>query len=370
MSPDERVRFVDLGAQIESLQPGLTAAIEAVVAEGAFIMGPELGRFEAEFGAYCGVAHAIGVDSGMSAIELPLRFLDLRPGDEVVTQANTYVATVSAIVEAGGKPVIVDCDERGGIDVAALEASITERTRAIVPVHMYGRIGEIDAVKALAVQRDISIVEDACQAHGAILDGRRAGSFGDAAAFSFYPGKNLGAFGDGGVVVTSRDEIGAWIRMVRNYGQEQKYDHRVLPLNRRLDSIQATVLRIKLGRLDEWNQRRQLVADAYRERLRELPLEIPPEEAPGRHVYHLFAVQADERDDLQCALQDRGVETGIHYPIPVHLLRAFEDLGYAPGSMPRAEDRARRMLSLPIYPEMPMAAVDRVSEAISSFFAA
>jgi dTDP-4-amino-4,6-dideoxygalactose transaminase len=280
------------------------------------------------------------------------------------------VATVSAIVEAGGKPVIVDCDERGGIDVVALEASITDRTRAIVPVHMYGRIGEIDAVKAIASRRGIAIVEDACQAHGAVLDGRRAGSFGDAAAFSFYPGKNLGAFGDGGLVATSRDEIAAWIRMVRNYGQEEKYDHRVLPLNRRLDTIQAAVLRIKLACLDEWNQRRQLVADAYRERLGGLPLEVPPEEPPGRHVYHLFAVLTDDRDDLQRALQDRGVETGIHYPIPVHLLRAFEDLGYGQGSMPTAEDRARRMLSLPIYPEMPIASVDRVSEAVSGFFAA
>jgi dTDP-4-amino-4,6-dideoxygalactose transaminase len=364
----QRVPFVDLRGQIDSLQPELSAAISGVVAEAAFILGPDVASLEQEFAGFCGVAQAIGVDSGLSALELGLRALQLQPGDEVVTQANTYIATISAIREAGARPVIVDCDERGGIDVVALEAAITPRTRAVVPVHMYGRICDVEDVVALGARSGFAVIEDACQAHGAVLNGRRAGSFGDAAAFSFYPGKNLGAFGDGGMLVTSRSDIGEWVAKVRNYGQVQKYDHRLPALNRRLDTIQAAVLRVKLPRLDGWNARRELLADAYRERLRDLPLDVPPEDAPGRHVYHLFVVRTEERDRLQQHLAARDIETGIHYPTPVHRLPVYDDLGYADGVFPRAEARARVMLSLPMYPEMPMSAVDQVSDAIKDFF--
>ncbi|MFY9613930.1 MAG: DegT/DnrJ/EryC1/StrS family aminotransferase [Candidatus Dormiibacterota bacterium] len=362
------VRFVDLKAQIAELQPEVSEAIASVVASAAFILGPDVARFEEEFAAYCDVPHAIGVDSGLSALELALRALQLRPGEEVITQANTYVATVSAIEQAGGRPVLVDCDEAGGIDTVALVDAFTDRTRAVMPVHMYGRICDIDDVVRIARAHDVVVIEDACQAHGAVLDGRRAGSFGDAAGFSFYPGKNLGAFGDGGMTVTTSSEIADWVRKVRNYGQETKYVHELPPLNRRLDTIQAAVLSVKLRRLDDWNRRREWVADAYRERLAEVPVELPQEGAPGRHVYHLFPLQTDSRDALQEHLGEAGIETGIHYPIPVHRLPVYESLGYPEGAFPTAEAAARRMLSLPMYPEMPIEAIDRVSEAVTDFF--
>jgi dTDP-4-amino-4,6-dideoxygalactose transaminase len=362
------VPFVDLQAQIRTIESDVMEAISGVVASGAFILGPELQLFEQEYAEYCGVPYAVGVDSGLSAIELSLRALDLRPGDEVITQANTYVATVSAIREAGGRAVIVDCDERGGIDVGAMEAAMTDRTRAIVPVHMYGRICDIDAVSQVAGRSEVTVIEDACQAHGAVVDGRRAGAFGDVGAFSFYPGKNLGAFGDGGMIVGRSGRIPDWVRQVRNYGQVEKYDHRQLPLNRRLDPLQAAVLRVKLRHLDAWNRKRELLADAYRERLVDQPVAVPPEEAPGRHVYHLFQIELDNRDALRSALLAQGIETGIHYPTPVHRLSAFSDLGYQEGAFPRAEAHAKRTLSLPMYPEMPMAAIDLVTEAIERFF--
>ncbi|HEV3235000.1 MAG TPA: DegT/DnrJ/EryC1/StrS family aminotransferase [Candidatus Dormibacteraeota bacterium] len=362
------VRFVDLQAQIAELQPEVSEAIASVVASAAFILGPDVARFEQEFAAYCDVPHAVGVDSGLSALELALRALQLRPGDEVITQANTYVATVSAIEQAGGRPVLVDCDEAGGIDTAALANAFTDRTRAVMPVHMYGRVCDIDDVVRIAKAHDVVVIEDACQAHGAVFDGRRAGTFGDAAGFSFYPGKNLGAFGDAGMMVTSSSEIADWVRKVRNYGQETKYVHELPPLNRRLDSIQAAVLSVKLRRLDDWNRRREWVADAYRERLAEAPVELPQEGAPGRHVYHLFPLQTDSRDALQEHLGEAGIETGIHYPIPVHRLPVYESLGYAEGAFPTAEAAARRMLSLPMYPELSIEAIDRVSEAVTDFF--
>ena len=362
------VRFVDLQAQLESLQPDINDAIGAVVADAAFILGPDVAHFEEEFAAYCGVPYAVGVDTGLSALELSLRSLGLAPGDEVITQANTFVATLSAIEEAGGRPVLVDCDEAGGIDVVALAGAFSERTRAVMPVHMYGRIGEIDEVVRLAHEHGAAVIEDACQAHGAVLDGRRAGSFGAAAAFSFYPGKNLGALGDGGVMVTADAGTADWVGKVRHYGQEAKYDHRLPPLNRRLDTLQAAVLRVKLRRLDDWNHRREWLADAYRERLADLPIELPGEEVAGRHVYHLFVVQTDDRDRLQAALTGEGIETGIHYPTPVHRLAVYQGLGYADGDFPRAEARARRMLSLPMYPELPISGVERVTEAVSAFF--
>ena len=236
------VLFVDLRAQVEALEPALSEAIASVISRTAFILGAEVAELEHEFADYCGVSRAVGLDSGFSALELGLRALDVGPGDEVITQANTFCATVSAIMQAGGTPVLVDCDERGGIDPAALEASIGDRTRAVIPVHLFGRIGDIDAVLEVASRLGLLVLEDACQAHGALLDGRRAGSFGDAAAFSFYPGKNLGAFGDAGMLVAGTGKVVDWVARVRHYGQARKYDHRVLPLNRRLDTIQAAVL--------------------------------------------------------------------------------------------------------------------------------
>ena len=358
------VRFVDLQAQIRSLQPALNDAIRAVVDRGDFILGKDVLLFEQEFASYCGVPHAVGLDSGLSALELALRALHVGPGDEVITQANTFIASVGAILAVGARPVLVDCDENGAIPPPAVGAALTPRTRAIMPVHLFGRICDIEPIVTLAERAGIPVVEDACQAHGAVLHDRRAGSFGVAAAFSFYPGKNLGAFGDGGMLVTSSPEIDETVRQLRNYGQRAKYQHVTLPLNHRLDTMQAAVLRVKLPHLDDWNARRQYLADAYREHLEGLPLRTAPADIAGRHIYHLFVVESEQRDALREGLTARGIETGIHYPTPLHLQAALQDLGYSRGAFPNAEQLAVHSLSLPMYPEMELNQVERVVGAI------
>ncbi len=365
-----RVRFVDLVAQTRSLEPGLSAALAGVLERGDFILGADVDCFEQEFAAYCGVAHAVGVDSGLSALELALRAAGVGPGDEAITQANTFIATVSAIQAVGARPVLTDCDLRGGMDPAAVAAALSPRTRAILPVHLFGRLGEIDAILALAAPRNIAVIEDACQAHGATWQGRRAGSFGLAAAFSFYPAKNLGAFGDAGMLVTSSRELAAQARALRNYGQRAKHEHVTLPMNRRLDTLQAAVLRVKLPHLDRWNARRQYLADAYREHLKGLPLAVPPPDPPGRHVYHLFVVEADARDALRASLAEADVETGIHYPVPPHLQPVLQGLGWKAGAFPVGERLAGRIFSLPMYPELPVEHVERVAATVRRHFQA
>lgn len=366
----ERVRFVDLQAQIATLQPGLSEAMAAVLDRGDFILGRDVGEFEREFAEYCGVSHALGVDSGFSALELILRGLGIGPGDEVITQANTFIATVSAIREAGAKPVLIDCDEQGNFDVARVEAAITPATRAVIPVHLYGRIMNINALRELTDSYRLVIIEDACQAHGAILEGARAGSFGRAAAFSFYPGKNLGAFGDGGMIVTDDADLARILNSLRNYGQgTSKYVHERDPLNRRLDTLQAAILRVKLPHLDDWNDRRRRAADAYREALRGLPVGLPADGGDGRHVYHLFAIDIDRRDEVRDALAAESIESGIHYPVPCHLQPTFADLGLGPGSFPVSERHAERTLSLPMYPELPMEGVHRVADVLRRLMA-
>ena len=297
------VRFVDLQAQIRGLQPAIDDAIHEVIHRGDFILGQAVTAFEDEWARFCGVKHAVGVDSGLSAIELALRAAGIGQGDEVITQANTFIATVGAVMAVGARPVLVDCDEQGQVDVAAVERAITKRTRAILPVHLYGLIGDIDGILELAGQAGLRVIEDACQAHGAAYRGRRAGSFGWAAAFSFYPAKNLGAFGDAGVLVTDDDDLAEAVRMLRNYGSKAKYEHVAAPLNHRLDTIQAAVLRVKLPHLDGWNDRRQYLADAYREHLSGGAVGLPASTQEGRHVYHLFVVQSAERDAMRAALE-------------------------------------------------------------------
>jgi dTDP-4-amino-4,6-dideoxygalactose transaminase len=358
------VKFVDLQAQIRTLQPALDQAVAEVLGRGDFILGKAVGDFESEWAAYCGVKHAVGLDSGLSALELALRAVGVGSGDEVITQANTFIATAGAIMAVGARPVLVDCDADGQLDVSAVERAITSRTRAIMPVHLYGRICDVDRVLELAGRTRIPVIEDACQAHGAIYRGRRAGSFGLAAAFSFYPAKNLGAFGDGGMLVTNDDEVAATVRTMRNYGSKAKYEHVALPLNHRLDTIQAALLRVKLPHLDAWNARRQYLADAYREHLAGGPVGLPRGAEEGRHVYHLFVVQTPHRDWLRAALATDGIETGIHYPIPLHAQPVLKTLDYRPGAFPNAERLAAQSLSLPMYPEMPVADLERVVAAI------
>jgi dTDP-4-amino-4,6-dideoxygalactose transaminase len=362
--PEATVRFVDLRAQLRALEPELTAAMQAVVRRGDFVLGDEVLRFESDFASYCGVHHAVGVDSGFSALELALRALEIGPGDEVITQANTFIATVGAILAVGARPILADCDRYGAMDPAAVEARLSPRTRAIIPVHLFGRICDMDRILSLAAAAGADVIEDACQAHGATWRGQRAGSFGVAAAFSFYPAKNLGGFGDGGMVVTNVPALAEKVQILRHYGQRAKYVHLTTPLNRRLDTLQAAVLRVKLPHLDRWNARRQSLARAYRRRLAGLPVSLPPADEPGRHVYHLFVIEVEQRDELRAALADAGVETGIHYPIPLHRQPALERLGYRPEAFPQANSLALHSLSLPMYPELPLSQLEWVVESI------
>jgi len=364
VTADGHVSFVDLRAQTRALQPALTAAIQAVLSQGDFVLGEEVERFEQDFAAYCGVRYAVGVDSGLSALELALRAAGIGPGDEVITQANTFIATVGAILAVGARPILADCDRHGAVDPAAISACISPRTRAIIPVHLFGRISDMEAVLALAAAHGLAVIEDACQAHGAVWRGKRAGSFGLAAAFSFYPAKNLGAFGDGGMLITNSSALADTARLLRNYGQRVKYEHEATPLNRRLDTLQAAILRVKLPRLDQWNDRRRQLADIYRERLADLPIGVPASDAGRRHVYHLFVVEVNGRDALRAALASDGIDTGIHYPIPLHRQPVLAPLGYGEGAFPETERLAGASLSLPMYPELPLGHLERVAVAI------
>jgi dTDP-4-amino-4,6-dideoxygalactose transaminase len=368
-SDDMRVPLVDLQAQYAALRAEVQAAMARVMERADFILGEEVSRFETEFATYCGVEHAVGVDSGLSALELILRSLDIGPGDEVITAANSFIASASAISHTGARPVLVDVDPATyNIDVAGIERAITPRTRAVMPVHLYGRPAAMEPILALARRRGLWVVEDACQAHGARYRGARVGSLGDAAAFSFYPGKNLGAYGDGGIVVTRHDEIDERVRTLRNYGQREKYRHETVAYNRRLDSLQAAVLRVKLRRLDDWNAARRDHAAAYRRGLAGLPLAFPGAGPGEEPVYHLYVVRTKDRGGLAAQLDARGVATGIHYPLPIHLQPAYAGLGYPCGSFPVTERYAEEILSLPIYPELPAEASAWVCEGVRAFF--
>jgi dTDP-4-amino-4,6-dideoxygalactose transaminase len=365
------VPFVDLRAQYDSIEDDVRAAIDGVIESSEFILGTELDLFEREFADFCGSRHAVGVDSGTSALELALRAFGIGPGDEVITVANTFVATAFAISYTGATPVLVDCDSAtSNLDVSAVEAAITEKTRAIVPVHLYGRPAQMPDVMQLARRHGLVVVEDACQAHGARIDGRRVGSFGDAAAFSFYPGKNLGAYGDGGAVVTSDDRAATALRLLRNYGQREKYRHSTLGYNRRLDTLQAAVLRVKLAHLDEWNDARRGHALRYADLLGGVDgVDLPDDgTAPGlEHVWHLFVIRSPERDALRDHLGARGIQTGIHYPVPVHMQPAFEGAGYGPGAFPETESQAAQVISLPMYPELTPDDIAYVAGAVGEF---
>ena len=333
---------------------------------GASILGRELEDFEREFAAYCGSRHAIGVGSGLDALTLALQARGIGPGDEVITAANTFIATALAVSRVGATPVLADCDERDfNLDPDAMEKAITPRTRAVIPVHLYGQLASIDAILDVARRRHLFVLEDAAQAHGAAKEGRHAGSFGDAGAYSFYPAKNLGAFGDGGLVVTDDDRLAAHIRMLRDYGQRKKYQHEVVGTNSRLDTLQAAVLRVKLPALDRRNEARRAAADGYRRRLSRLPLVLPrPPEERSRHVYHLYVVRVASRDQVQQRLAAAGIRTGIHYPQPIHFQEAYRHLGVGPGTYPVAERLAGEVLSLPMFPSLTDEQIDRVGSAL------
>jgi dTDP-4-amino-4,6-dideoxygalactose transaminase len=363
------VLFVDVRTTYDAQRAQIDAAMTGVLEHGDFVLGDAVAAFEEAFAAYCGAGHAVGVDSGFSALELILRAHGIGPGDEVVTAANTFVATVGAIDSAGARPVLVDITpDTYTMDPAAVAAAITPATRAIVPVHLYGQPADMDAITAIAARHGLLVVEDACQAHGAMHKARRTGVLGDAAAFSFYPAKNLGAFGDGGMVVTDDPAIADIVRKLRNLGSAEKYRHDIKGFNRRLDTLHAAVLSVKLTRLDRDNASRRRTAALYGGLLAGLPLRLPHTRADAKHVHHLYVIETSDRDALRRHLTAVGVATGIHYPIPIHLQPAYHFLAHGTGSFPATEAGAARILSLPMYPDMPLAGVAHTAGWITRFY--
>jgi dTDP-4-amino-4,6-dideoxygalactose transaminase len=347
------VPFVDLRAQYRAIQKETIAGLLDTLDSMDLLLGPNVRAFEAEFAAYCQAKYAVGVGNGTDALYLALRACGVRAGDEVITVSHTFFATAEAIVQLGAVPVFVDVDPNTlTMDPERLPAAISPRTRAIVPVHLYGQMADMDAIMGIARPRGLVVVEDACQAHGAEDHGRRAGSMGDAAAFSFYMSKNLGAYGDGGAVTTSSRAIADEIRVLRDHGSSRKYEHDEFGVNSRLDEIQAVVLRTKLRYLDSWNESRRANAETYRQLLAGLAVQPPIERPETRHVFHLFVVQSDDRDWIKSSLQDRGVSTGVHYPIPVHRQPACRGVGRIAGSLEVTESLSSRILSLPMYAEL------------------
>jgi dTDP-4-amino-4,6-dideoxygalactose transaminase len=363
VSTSAKVPFLDLGVQLAAIRPEVDATVKGVLDSQHFVLGEEVAAFEHEFAAYCGARECIGVESGLGALELALRAAGIGPGDEVITVANTFIATALAVSAVGAKPVLVDADPRTYLmEPHAVEAAITPRTRAIIPVHLYGQTVDMDPLMRLAERHGLFVLEDACQAHGARYHGRRAGGIGHAAAFSFYPGKNLGAAGDGGAVTTNDPELAERVRMLRNYGAKIKYHHDAIGFNRRLDSIQAAILRVKLPHLDEWNAARRRVAAAYAERLADLPVVLPTVGAGNEPIWHLYVIRAADRDMLQCRLAEAGVDTGLHYPIPMNEQKAYPE--FHGQRFPVSEGLARQCLSLPMFAEMTEAQLDTVTSAL------
>jgi dTDP-4-amino-4,6-dideoxygalactose transaminase len=361
-----QVPFVDLAAQYASIEGEVNAAIQQALSRTDFILGRDVTLFEEEFAAFCDVEHAIGVDSGTSALELCLRAFGIGAGDEVITAANTFIATALSISYTGATPVLVDMDpDNYNIDVSRIEEAITERTRAIMPVHLYGQTADMDPIMEIARKYELKVIEDACQAHGARYKGRRAGSIGHAAAFSFYPAKNLGAYGDGGAVVTNDEEVYRSIRMLRDYGQTEKYHHVLRGYNRRLDTLQAACLRVKLKYMDSWNAARGQHAALYNRLLAGTQVVTPVEMDYAQSVWHLYVIRVGDRAALKANLGNRGISSGIHYPVPIHLQQAYSDLGYARGDFPVTEEYAGQILSLPMYAELTPEMVEYVAESVA-----
>lgn len=353
-----KVPFLDLGSQYQALKKDILPAVENVFAGTRFILGEEVRRFEDEFARYLGAKHAVGLASGTDALHLALRAVGVGPDDEVITVANTFIATALGIWQAGAKPVLVDClPDTYNIDPEAVARAVTKRTKAIIPVHLYGQAADMDAIMAVARKHNLKVVEDACQAHGAWCGARRAGMIGDIGCYSFYPGKNLGAYGDGGAIATDNPVLAAKMRMLRDYGQPEKYRHIEKGFNSRLDGVQAAVLLAKLPHLDRWNAARAVHAAEYGRRLAgvagiALPVARGATGDRLSHVYHLYVVRVADRDGVRKKLDAAGIQSGIHYPIPIHLQQAFADLGYKPGAFPVTERYAGGILSLPMFPEL------------------
>ncbi|MBI4566101.1 MAG: DegT/DnrJ/EryC1/StrS family aminotransferase [Planctomycetes bacterium] len=362
------IPLIDVRAAQESLHHEISEAVERVLRSGRFVQGAEVARFEERFASYCEAKFAIAVDSGTAALHLALLACCLRAGDEVLTSPFTFVATGTAILHAAMRPAFSDIlPDTLTLDPDRIEAALTSRTRAVVPVHLFGRIAEMERIRAIAERRGLFVIEDACQAHGARRGARTAGAWGHATVFSFYPSKNLSAIGDGGIVVTDDEKTAAEVRLRRDHGRTSKYEHGVLGWNYRMDEVQAAALSVKLDHLDRWNRQRQDLAGRYHERLSNLPLQLPPPSSDA--VWHLYVVRTPRRDALRAHLDRRGIETGIHYPCPLHRMPVFSDLGYEEGRFPEAERAAREVLSLPLYPQLGAGGVDRIASEVRAFFA-
>ncbi|MFZ1947443.1 MAG: DegT/DnrJ/EryC1/StrS family aminotransferase [bacterium] len=348
-----KVPFVDLKSQYQAIKPGIDSAIGSVVQDAAFVGGKYVEAFEKQFAEMCGCRHAVGVSSGTSALHLAMVAMGIGPGDEVVTVANTFLATTEAVTHAGAKFRLVDIKEQTfNIDVGAIAKAMTPKTKAIIPVHLYGQMAEMDAIMDLAARRGLMVIEDACQAQGAEYKGKRAGAWGHAAGFSFYPAKNLGAYGDAGAVTTDDEVVAERVRLYANHGRRSSNDHAVEGFNARLDGIQAAVLSAKLPHLEGWNRMRSEAAARYDRLLAGLDVEVPKQTPGAKHIYHLYVIRVKNRDRVKAEMESRGVGCGLHYPIPLHLLDAYKYLGLGPGSFPATEAAAREILSLPMFAEI------------------
>lgn len=366
------IPFVDLKAQYRSIRTEIDAAIEQVISDTAFVGGKYLAEFEEAFAGFCNVRHCIGVGNGTDAIYIALRALDVGEGDEVITAANSFVATSEAITMSGARVVFADVDEvTHTIDPASVEAKLTSHTRAIIPVHLYGRPADMDPLLALARAHGLWVIEDAAQAHGAIYRGRTAGSMGHVGCFSFYPGKNLGAYGDGGAIVTNNDSLAKRTRMIANHGRIDKYDHEMEGVNSRLDGLQAAILNVKLRHLPEWNTARRRNAALYGRYLRDSGVRTPQDNPDIESVYHLYVINVGEekRDELRAALSDAGIASGIHYPIALPNLKAYEYLDHAPEDFPVSTRASAEILSLPMFPELTEEQIAEVADAVKAFTA-
>ncbi len=361
------VPLLDLKAQYHSIKPEIDAALARVLETSQFVLGEAVASFEKDFARYCSTEHAIAVNSGTSALHLSLLAAGIGPGDEVITTPFTFVATVAAILYAQARPVLVDIDPNTfNIDPANIERAITPRTKAILPVHLYGQPADMDPIIDIARRHKLIVIEDACQAHGAEYKGKRVGSIGVLGCFSFYPGKNLGAYGEGGAVTTSDPGYARTIRMLRDWGAEKKYEHRLKGYNYRMEGFQGAILGVKLRHLEAWTEARRAHARRYAELLASSGLRTPTEMPNVRHVYHVYGVRTAKREELLKTLNSAGIQTGIHYPVPVHLQPAYSDLGYGAGDFPHAEAAAREVLSLPMFPEMTEAQIEEVAVAATS----
>jgi dTDP-4-amino-4,6-dideoxygalactose transaminase len=362
-----KIPFIDLRAGTEKIRKEIDKAIDRIIGDSAFVMGPELEGFERDFASYCGTKYCVGTSSGTSALHLALLAFGIGPGDEVITVPNTFIATVEAIAMTGAAPVLVDVKEDTSlIDPARVEAALSPKTKAVIPVHLFGQCCDMDPLMELARKGNFVVIEDACQAHGATYKDRMAGSLGHAAAFSFYPSKNLGAFGEGGAITTSEERVKVRAKALRHHAQYEKNIHAEIGYNYRLEALQAAVLRVKLKYLDEGNDLRRAAARRYLEGLAGTGYRLPVERTDRKHVYHLFTVGCADKEAVEKALTDAEIGWGEHYPVPVHLQPAFSSLGLGEGSFPVAEKQMREIVSLPMYPELIAEDVDRVCEVLKN----